>query len=339
MVKIIEFSKMTEFEGRNGVGKCSGVELMQLQGEDIFHLSALTSKGVPARGDVEIPIADIPELIKVLNELTGKENFFEKMDWPLLRLQKQVILNMDDCTAVLINGKAISEREVLDGVINLIDAIQDYAVDVLKVPEETVFDETKETKPELTKDDLVFIFQALQDKIQDIKESPRTYTPEEEREAIEQLQENWYRDEPIPEEEQDVIDYFEDNGEDFYTMESMKVIGSDAPTKEEEPRKLRVVVDMEGGTIEAVKHDDPGISLHVIFTENIDQADSERDEIMITEDTILYTEMDSEADKEDVDFVFSKVEEESGQANETVDTPVVSTTPHEDITTTGGTAL
>lgn len=52
------------------------------------------------------------------------EEFFADIDWDLLRKQKKALLN-----AV----------EAIEGVINLIDSIQDHAVDVLGVPAQNVF--------------------------------------------------------------------------------------------------------------------------------------------------------------------------------------------------------
>ena len=53
--------------------------------------------------------------------------FLSKMDWKLLREQKQYLLD----TGI--------ETEPMEGIINLIDSIQDYAVDGLGLSEKKVF--------------------------------------------------------------------------------------------------------------------------------------------------------------------------------------------------------
>ena len=64
--------------------------------------------------------------------------FIKKIDWSLLRNQKAtliaVINNMEtDGTNDVTNKMIASERDDLDGILNLIDALQDYAVDDAKI--------------------------------------------------------------------------------------------------------------------------------------------------------------------------------------------------------------
>ena len=71
--------------------------------------------------------------------------FIKKIDFTTLRNQKgtliAVIGNMQtDGTNDITNKMIASERDDLDGILNLIDALQDYAVDELGVPEMHVFD-------------------------------------------------------------------------------------------------------------------------------------------------------------------------------------------------------
>ncbi len=69
-----------------------------------------------------------------------------KTDWPLLKEQKADLVELSRKLVELSRKlgkkdkkKARSYERSLDGVINLIDVLQDYAVDVLGVPEEDVF--------------------------------------------------------------------------------------------------------------------------------------------------------------------------------------------------------
>jgi hypothetical protein len=56
--------------------------------------------------------------------------FFSSIDWMLLRNQKETLLNMP------VNDW---HRVDVDGVINLIDGIQDYAADILHLDEVEIF--------------------------------------------------------------------------------------------------------------------------------------------------------------------------------------------------------
>ena len=64
---------------------------------------------------------------------TRTPGFLTGMNWPLLRWQKATLLK--------VAGRLATEKEIehLDGIIALIDAIQDHAVDQADIPEKKVF--------------------------------------------------------------------------------------------------------------------------------------------------------------------------------------------------------
>ena len=62
-----------------------------------------------------------------------------QMDWPLLREQKQSLLRVIDQTERL-SGDCSADVQHLEGILALIDNLQDYAVDRLGVPADQVFD-------------------------------------------------------------------------------------------------------------------------------------------------------------------------------------------------------
>jgi len=66
------------------------------------------------------------------------ENPIEGIDWNLLRKQKLMLINlMNEFSLTYFNNQ---EREELgEGLINLINSIQDYAVDELGIDENIVF--------------------------------------------------------------------------------------------------------------------------------------------------------------------------------------------------------
>lgn len=65
-------------------------------------------------------------------------NFMLGMDWQLLRQQKETLVDL--ANNVNLNIFGVDYRDAVDGIINLLDSIQDYAVDVMEVPEDKVFD-------------------------------------------------------------------------------------------------------------------------------------------------------------------------------------------------------
>jgi len=79
----VKFSKrITHFLGRNGYGKCTGIELHKTsynpeadgtkQGGTVW-FTPYTSKGQPARCEFSVPIEDIPEIIKNLKFYVDNE--------------------------------------------------------------------------------------------------------------------------------------------------------------------------------------------------------------------------------------------------------------------------
>jgi hypothetical protein len=65
----VTWKRMTNFTGRNGYFKCSGVELLPLAHNRSVMVSALTGRGDVARCDIEIPVEAIPALIGKLQAL------------------------------------------------------------------------------------------------------------------------------------------------------------------------------------------------------------------------------------------------------------------------------
>lgn len=67
---------------------------------------------------------------------------FENMDWELLRQQKMTLLHMlEPYQNILLTDE---EFEDLQGILHLIDAVQDHAVDVLGLDENIVFNLTND---------------------------------------------------------------------------------------------------------------------------------------------------------------------------------------------------
>lgn len=71
-IKQVQWQRMTEFLGRNGYGKCSGIELFRIN--ETVSLVPLTSRGEPARCSTLIPIEAVPRLIEELKAFVGGED-------------------------------------------------------------------------------------------------------------------------------------------------------------------------------------------------------------------------------------------------------------------------
>lgn len=61
--------------------------------------------------------------------------FIENIDWNLLREQKELLINVQD--KIIIEN----EKNAIEGILFLIDAMQDYAVDEMGLTEVEVFGE------------------------------------------------------------------------------------------------------------------------------------------------------------------------------------------------------
>lgn len=83
---------------------------------------------------------DVPVIISLGKKLDVQPNpmqvpeFFTKINWGLLRNQKTTLLEVID------HLKGDPNYEDLDGILHLIDSMQDYAVDDLGIASHEVFD-------------------------------------------------------------------------------------------------------------------------------------------------------------------------------------------------------
>lgn len=69
MIRTVKFPRITQFTGRSGYFKCSGLELMALEHNKSIMLSPLTGKGDIGRCDIEVPLEALDELIETLKEI------------------------------------------------------------------------------------------------------------------------------------------------------------------------------------------------------------------------------------------------------------------------------
>lgn len=83
MIKLVKFSRQTNFTGRNGFGKCSGIEAMYLEHDKNVLFTALTGKGVPARCDIYIPAESVVSVISALSEIASGVNQDNRPDFQI----------------------------------------------------------------------------------------------------------------------------------------------------------------------------------------------------------------------------------------------------------------
>ena len=65
MIQNIKFDRECNFTGRNGYFKQSGIQVMDVSDNKVM-IIPLTSKGMSARCDIEIPKECIPEMVSKL---------------------------------------------------------------------------------------------------------------------------------------------------------------------------------------------------------------------------------------------------------------------------------
>jgi hypothetical protein len=73
MIKQITWDRLTNFTGRNGFFKCSGIELFELGHSKELMLTPLTSRGNIANCNIIIPVEAIPQLIEELKKFIWEE--------------------------------------------------------------------------------------------------------------------------------------------------------------------------------------------------------------------------------------------------------------------------
>jgi len=84
-----------------------------------------------------VPAMDINDFLKVYPE------FLQKIDWSLLRVQKQELINISDFIEAS-HYPIKSQIDTISGIISLIDTIQDYSVDVMGLSETEIFNLSEE---------------------------------------------------------------------------------------------------------------------------------------------------------------------------------------------------
>lgn len=63
---MVKHSRTTEFIGRNGTGQQTATNLYYEDHHRNLWVGAITSRGKPAKGHIEVPLEDLPKLAKAL---------------------------------------------------------------------------------------------------------------------------------------------------------------------------------------------------------------------------------------------------------------------------------
>lgn len=82
-------------------------------------------------------VNDVMDMKEVSNDAQPIPSFIENMDWNLLQQQKLTLLHIID-NKTLTNISDVICNDI-KGIVHLIDSIQDYAVDELKIDNGIVF--------------------------------------------------------------------------------------------------------------------------------------------------------------------------------------------------------
>jgi hypothetical protein len=93
MNKQIAFEITPHFKGRNGIAKCSGIDLQNAttigskdELVEVIVMSPITSRGVVASSWIDVPIDSITDLIRALQEFNPKHLYIDDteqrfVDW------------------------------------------------------------------------------------------------------------------------------------------------------------------------------------------------------------------------------------------------------------------
>lgn len=66
------------------------------------------------------------------------EQLITRIDWKLLSQQKQTLIDIIEEKGNAFTIEAENQKSDLEGILNMIDAIQDHAIDDLGIPESDV---------------------------------------------------------------------------------------------------------------------------------------------------------------------------------------------------------
>lgn len=69
MIEQVTWTRTTNFTGRNGYFRCSGLDIQPLDHNQSVLIAPLTSQGVVGRCDIEIPLEALPEVVAKLGTL------------------------------------------------------------------------------------------------------------------------------------------------------------------------------------------------------------------------------------------------------------------------------
>ncbi len=99
---------------------------------------------------------------------------------------------------------------------------------------------------------------------------------------------------------------------DQWATEAREVIKLSQET-EKEP--VKVVVSMYGGLVQGVRHDNPGVKLDVITTEDKRYTELSDEDILVTDNEFVLSWIDSELDTEAVRSIHAKNAEQRKEEN------------------------
>lgn len=78
--EIVEYTELSNFEGRNGFFKCSGLKIIRISSDTEIYIYPTTSKGRTGRGMIGVPIADIDKVIEALTKIKNNEQHNKQTD-------------------------------------------------------------------------------------------------------------------------------------------------------------------------------------------------------------------------------------------------------------------
>jgi hypothetical protein len=151
-MKKIKFKTITNYNGRNGWSKCSGIEVMESASGETALIHPITSKGnISTAAMIEIPIPHLKEVIDQLSSFLPKETDFTPHPYIKEALEKGIrAIDLDDHFGNDIDARHDAESEAVGIMYGALEKLSEYPTVKGKfVQEITVIDPDTKGKVEL----------------------------------------------------------------------------------------------------------------------------------------------------------------------------------------------
>ena len=105
----MKFNRTVQFQGRNGIFKCSGIEMIHMELSGNIRLYPITSKSLLGTGFIEVPVEELVNLVKTLETIIYNSLLKERE-----RYDKELVKRRLEILRKELRGERISYGELLE---------------------------------------------------------------------------------------------------------------------------------------------------------------------------------------------------------------------------------